>query len=57
MIEAILYNLKEEIYKGKETIVWTGQSSLIDPSSIESAASSFTNKMVHHLVNDSILKK
>ncbi|MDN5212969.1 hypothetical protein QQ020_12960 [Fulvivirgaceae bacterium BMA12] len=56
LVEAILYDLKGELYEGKETLVWSGQSSLVDPSSIESAANSFTKKMVRHMVDNQIIK-
>ena len=57
LIEAVLYDLKGELVEGKEAIVWTGQSSLVDPSSIESAAKSFTKKMVNHMVNNQVVTK
>lgn len=44
------------LYEGKETIVWKGQSSLVDPSSIESAAKSFTKKMVNHMVQSEVVQ-
>ncbi|WP_411029322.1 hypothetical protein [Spongiimicrobium sp. 3-5] len=56
LIEAVLYNLKGELFEGKETMVWTGQSSLVDPSSMESASKGFTKRMVNQLIADGILK-
>lgn len=56
LIEAVLYNLKGELYEGKETMIWNGQSSLVDPSSIESAAKRFTEKMINSLIDDEIIK-
>ncbi len=55
LIEAVLYNVKGELYKGKETMVWTGQSSLLEPSSLENASDSFTKRMVNQLVADGIV--
>lgn len=56
LIEAILYDLKGELYEGKETMVWSGQSSLVDPSSVKSAANSFTRRMVRHMVDNQIIE-
>ncbi|WP_430965350.1 hypothetical protein [Spongiimicrobium sp. 2-473A-2-J] len=56
LIEAILYDVKGELFEGKETMVWTGQSSLVDPSSMESASKSFTKRLVNQLITDGILK-
>ena len=55
LIEAILYNLKGNLHEGKETMVWTGQSSLLEPSSLENASESFTKRMVNQLVTDGIV--
>lgn len=56
LIEAVLYDLKGDLSDGKEKLVWTGQSSLVDPGSIESAANSFTRTMVEHMVKEGIVK-
>ena len=56
LIEAVLYDLGGELKNREETLVWTGQSTLVDPSSIESAAQSFTRRMVSHMVNNEIIK-
>ena len=55
LIEAVLYNVKGELVEGKETMVWTGQSSLVDPSSVASASKSFTKQMVNQLLGDGII--
>ncbi len=55
LIEAILYNLKGELKEGKETIVWTGQSTLINPSSLSTAAKSFTKRLVNELINERVI--
>ncbi|MFY0601629.1 MAG: hypothetical protein JXR03_18290 [Cyclobacteriaceae bacterium] len=56
LIEAILYDLKGGKYEEKEALVWTGQSSLVDPTSIESASENFTKKLVGHLIGQEIIK-
>lgn len=55
LIEAVLHNLKGELFDGKETLVWTGQSSLVDPSSMESAADDFTRQLVSHTVKNGVI--
>jgi hypothetical protein len=55
LIEAVLYNVKGELYEGKETMVWAGQSSVIDPGSTASASRTFTRKMVNQLISDGII--
>ncbi len=55
LIEAILYNVKGELYEGKKTMVWTGQSSLLEPSSLKNASESFTKRMVNQLIIDGIV--
>ncbi|WP_350288995.1 hypothetical protein [uncultured Croceitalea sp.] len=55
LIEAILYNVKGDLHKGKETMVWTGQSSLLEPSSLKNASESFTKRMVNQLITDGIV--
>ncbi|WP_350286121.1 hypothetical protein [uncultured Croceitalea sp.] len=56
LIEAVLYNVKGDLFEGKETMVWTGQSSLLDPSSLSSASETFTKRMVNQLVDDNIIQ-
>ncbi len=55
LIEAVLYNVKGDLHKGKETMVWTGQSTLLEPSSLKNASESFTKRMVNQLVTDRIV--
>ena len=55
VIEAVLYNLKGELTEGKDTWVWTGESSIVDPSSLQSAAKSFTQKMNNQIIKDGII--
>jgi len=55
LIEAVLHNLKGELFDGKKTLVWTGQSSLVDPFSMESAADDFTRRLVSHTVKNGII--
>ena len=55
LIEAVLYNVKGELFEGKETMVWTGQSSLLDPSSLGSASETFTKRMVNQIIADGIV--
>ncbi|NAS11486.1 hypothetical protein [Poritiphilus flavus] len=55
LIEAVLYDVKGELSEGKETMVWTGQSSLMNPSSLESASKSFTKRLVNQLIADNIV--
>ena len=55
LIEAVLYNVKGDLHKGKETMVWTGQSSLLEPASLQNASESFTKRMVNQLITDGII--
>ncbi|WP_298892774.1 hypothetical protein [uncultured Psychroserpens sp.] len=55
VIEAVLYNLKGELVEGKETWVWTGESSLVDPYSLQSAALTFSQQMVGQIIKDEII--
>ncbi|WP_298501623.1 hypothetical protein [uncultured Maribacter sp.] len=55
LIEAILYDVKGDLYKGKETMVWTGQSTLLEPYSLKNASESFTKIMVDQLIKDEII--
>ena len=56
LIEAVLYDLKGNL-DSEKSLVWRGQSKLVDPSSIESAAKSFTRAMVGHLINEGIITR
>ncbi|GAA3568889.1 hypothetical protein [Snuella lapsa] len=55
VIEAVFYNLKRELVEGQDTWVWTGESSIVDPSSLQSAAKSFTSRMVGQIIKDGII--
>jgi hypothetical protein len=41
----------------KESVVWTGQSELTDPSSAESAAKSYSKKLVKTLLESGTIKQ
>lgn len=55
VIEANLYDLTQGDNK-QDVMVWKGQSTLYDPSSISSGASSFSNNLVNYLVKNNIIK-
>lgn len=55
VIEAVLYNLKGELTVDKDTWVWTGESSLIDPYSLQSAANKFCSQMVGQILKDEVV--
>lgn len=55
VIEAVLYNLKGELTENKNTWVWTGETSLVNPSSLQSAASSFSKRLVGQIIKDKII--
>lgn len=57
LIEANLFDLKGEIFEGKDTLVWKGQSTLVDPKSKKSAAREFTKPMIKHLLKRGIVKR
>jgi len=54
-IEAVLYNLKGGLIEGQDTWVWTGKSALVDPSSLKSAALTFSKRMVGQIIEDKII--
>ena len=56
IIEANLFDLKAGLYEGKETMVWTGQTALVDPKSREKAAKTFTKPMMKHIIKKAIVK-
>ncbi len=56
LIEAVLHNLKGELTEDSKTLVWTGQSALVDPSSLRGAAALFTKKMVKSLLEDKVIR-
>ncbi|WP_281988704.1 hypothetical protein [Aquimarina aggregata] len=55
LIEAVLYDVAGELQEGQNTLVWSGQSALINPSSSQNAAINYTNKMVASLLNDMVI--
>lgn len=55
VIEAVLYNLKGELKEGQDTWVWTGESSLVNPSSLNSSAVTFCKRMVNQIVKDGVI--
>lgn len=57
LIEAVLYDVSGELKEGDNTMVWTGQSSLINPSSAKGAAVTFTERMVGTLLAEGLLKE
>lgn len=57
VIEAVLYDLRGDLTKGKNPLVWSGQSSIVDPSSLESIARSFSKKLVSHTIDEKIITK
>lgn len=56
LIEAVIYDFDRGLSSKAETIVWKGQSSVVDPASIKSAAKIFTKKMVMHLIEEQIIR-
>ncbi len=56
LIEAVFHDLQGDLFEGKETIIWRGQSALQDPASIRGAAKSFTNKMVNQMLEEGVVK-
>ena len=55
LIEAILYDVAGELKEGQNTMIWSGQSALINPSSAQDAAIRFTKKLVASLIKDKIV--
>jgi len=56
LIEANLFDLKGDLSEDSDTLVWKGQSSLVNPSSRKGAAKSFAKPMVKHLIKKGIVK-
>lgn len=56
LIESVLYDVSGELNGDKEAMVWTGQSALVDPKSVESAAKSYTKKLVNHVLTQGVIK-
>lgn len=54
VLETQLFDVEE--VANKESVVWSGQSTLTDPSSSESAAKSYSKKLVKTLVESGLLK-
>ncbi len=54
VLETQLYDTGQEITK--ESIVWNGQSELIDPSSAKSALKSYSKKLVKTLLDSGVIK-
>lgn len=55
VIEAVLYNLKGQLTSEQDNWVWTGQTSLVDPSSLESASETFSKKLVAQILKDKVI--
>lgn len=56
VIEGVLHDLN--LGMGEEDrLVWRGQSSIVDPSSVRSAAVDFNQAMVNYLVKNGLVKK
>ena len=56
VIEGVLLDLNLGMEK-EDRLVWRGQSSLIDPSSVRAAAFDFNKAMVNYLAKEGLLKK
>jgi len=55
LIEAVLHDLKGELYEGKKTLVWIGQSTLVDPKTVGGAAKKFVRRMVNGIVASKVI--
>ncbi len=55
VLESRLYDITAE--SAKDAIVWSGQSSLTDPSSSESASKSYADRLVNTLIKSGVIKK
>lgn len=56
VIEGVLHDLNLGMSK-EDRLVWRGQSSLIDPSSVRAAAVDFNKAMVNYMVKEGLLVK
>jgi len=56
LIEAVLHDLHGEIDPERKNLVWTGQSKLVDPTSVPTAAKQFSRAMVGYLVKEELVK-
>lgn len=54
VVEGVLHDLKGDINK-QDKLVWRGQSSLINPTSIRSASTEFSQAMVNYLVKNKLV--
>ena len=57
VIEAVLHDLKGDISEADKTLVWRGQSTLVQPESLRMAALVFTDDMVSHMTAKKVLLK
>jgi hypothetical protein len=55
VLETRLYDTKD--HANKETVVWSGQSEITDPGSVDSAAKSYSKALVNNLMSSGIIKK
>jgi hypothetical protein len=53
LIESNLYDLKAS--NKKEALLWSGQSDVYDPKSLESAASSYASNLVRYLFDNNLI--
>lgn len=56
LVEAALHDLTGNFESKAQSLVWSGQSDLVNPSSPESAALNFSRKMVDQIVKKGIIK-
>ena len=54
-IEAVLYDVNRDLKVNDNSMVWLGHSTLVNPSSLQDAAVTFTERMVGTLVNDGVI--
>ena len=55
VLETQLYDTKDQA--NKQSGVWSGQSEITDPSSVESAAKSYSKTLVNNLLSSGIIQK
>ncbi len=55
VVEGVLHDLKND--GAEDRLVWRGQSSLINPSSIKSASTEFSQAMVNYLVKNGLVER
>lgn len=56
VIESVLYDLRGELNENKKTMVWSGQSTFVDPYSLEYLADSFSKELVTHITEEKIIQ-